>query len=214
MTLYSANVLELATPVPKKGKKGAKDPAPPVEATVSEAPAAKPKRVASEKQLAALAKGQETRKRKREEALAAKAAEEELIKSKEQEIASKEAELQKKVEERKEKRKAKALEKKQTETPAPTEPSVAGTDDSLVKEIEADLAPKPKRKRAVKTQDTPPAWFEKYVQGVKSEEAKVADVKRPRKIVAEEAKAAASTSWNDGLTRNRVQNEVDGHMNR
>jgi len=130
MTLYSANVLELATPVPKKGKKGAKAiEAPSMDPTTSEAPAAKPKRVASEKQLAALAKGQETRKRKREEALAAKAAEEELIKSKEQEIASKEAELQKKVEERKEKRKAKALEKKQSETPAPTEPSVAGTDD-------------------------------------------------------------------------------------
>lgn len=205
MTLYSANVLELATPVPKKGKKGAKaiEPAPAMEPTTSEAPAAKPKRVASEKQLAALAKGQETRKRKREEALAAKVAEEELIKSKEQEIASKEAELQKKVEERKEKRKAKALEKKQTETPAPTEPSVAGTDDSLVKEIEADLAPKPKRKRAVKSDEVPPKWFSQYVSGVKGEEARIADVKKPRKVVAQEARETAASSWNDGLTRNR-----------
>ena len=100
------------------------------------------------------------------------------------------------------------------ETPAATEPSVAGTDESLVKEIEADLAPKPKRKRAVKRDEVPPKWFSQYVQGVKSEEAKVADVKRPRKVIAEEAKAAASQSWNDGLTRNRVQNEIDGHMNR
>lgn len=38
--------------------------------------------------------------------------------------------------------------------------------------------------------------------------------KVPAKKVKEEAKEAATKSWNHGLTRNRVQNEVDSHMSR
>ena len=71
MTLYSADVLDLAKPVvDKKVKKGKKALVPEVvvapepEAVVEEAPK---KKVPTEKQLAALAKAQETRKRKREE---------------------------------------------------------------------------------------------------------------------------------------------------
>jgi hypothetical protein len=80
MTLYSADVLDLAKPVldkkVKKGKKAAATgevetvPEPEVVETVEEAPK---KKVPTEKQLAALAKAQETRKRKREEEELAKA---------------------------------------------------------------------------------------------------------------------------------------------
>jgi hypothetical protein len=38
--------------------------------------------------------------------------------------------------------------------------------------------------------------------------------KKPQKAVREEAKEYASDKWNDGLTRGRVQQEVDGHMSR
>jgi ribonuclease E len=72
----------------------------------------------------------------------------------------------------------------------------------------------PKKKRAPRKKADPtvaPAWFEKYVEGVKKEQATMKSEKVPAKKVKEEAKEAASKSWNHGLTRNRVQNEVDGH---
>ena len=60
----------------------------------------------------------------------------------------------------------------------------------------------------------PPAWFQKYVAGVKSEEAKQSSVKVPKKEVLQEAKQTAQEQWNNGLTRDRIQNEVDSHMSR
>jgi hypothetical protein len=60
----------------------------------------------------------------------------------------------------------------------------------------------------------PPQWFNKYVEGVKKEEAVQKAEKVPAKQVKQEAQEVAQKSWNDGLTRDRVSNEVDSHMNR
>jgi len=73
---------------------------------------------------------------------------------------------------------------------------------------------KEKKARAPRQKKDPalaPVWFAKYVEGVKKEQATMKSDKTPAKKVKEEAKEAATKSWNNGLTRNRVQNEVDGH---
>lgn len=203
MTLYAANVLDVAKPIEKKGKKATKKvEAPPPE---PEPVAATPvKKELTEKQLAAI----ERRKLKRQEALAAKNAEqnaeEEAIRAKEEEIRAKEEEILRKKEEAKEKRRLaresrKAL--KQEESPPTSEAS-------------EETPVKVSKKRKERDEMEPPAWFQKYVAGVKKEEAKQSVAKIPKKEVMQEAKQAAQQQWNDGLTRDRVQNEVDAHMSR
>jgi colicin import membrane protein len=221
MTLYSANVLSLAKPV-TKGKKKV------VEAVVEEEPVgsdeakAKPKRVMSEAQKAALAKGQETRKRKREEAEMAKRDADAEIEAKKKELEDKAKELAAKKEAVKEKRRL-ARQAKTMQTPTPqsseAESSVdAAVDTAVEQEVDLALGKKKTGKRAgkkvVKSDDEPPAWFHKYVQSVKQEEGKLSSEKKPVKVINEEAKVHAGAAWNDGLTRNRVQSEVDSHMNR
>jgi hypothetical protein len=76
--------------------------------------------------------------------------------------------------------------------------------------------PKQKKPRAPRKKRDPaeaPVWFTKYVEGVKKEQSAIKNEKIPAKKVREEAQEVASKSWNHGLTRNRVQNEVDGHSN-
>lgn len=73
---------------------------------------------------------------------------------------------------------------------------------------------KPRAPRQKKDPAVAPLWFAKYVEGVKKEQAAMKSEKVPAKKVKEEAKEAAAKSWNHGLTRNRVQNEVDSHMSR
>jgi len=74
--------------------------------------------------------------------------------------------------------------------------------------------PVKKRQRKPRDPAVPPAWFEKYIQGVKKEEAMVREEKVPAKKVKQEAQETAKERWDDGLTRDRVANEVDNHMNR
>ena len=87
-----------------------------------------------------------------------------------------------------------------------------------VQEVEAPTVQvktkKPRAPRQKKDPTVPPQWFAKYVEGVKSEQATLKPEKVGKKQIKEEAKEAASKSWNNGLTRNRVQNEVDSHMSR
>lgn len=80
-----------------------------------------------------------------------------------------------------------------------------------VKEPKAKKARAPRQK---KDPAVPPQWFAKYVEGVKKEQATLKTEKVAPKQIKEEAKEAASKSWNNGLTRNRVENEVNGHMSR
>lgn len=200
MTLYAANVLDVAKPIEKKGKKAAK-PLPPVpeEEVVAEVSV---KKELTEKQILAA----EKRKRKREEAVLAKQAEEQAIKAKEEEIRAKEEEIVRKKEEAKEKRRI-AREAKKAEVQEISPPPSSESSESVEE-------PKVKKPRKQRDEMEPPAWFQKYVQGVKSEEAKQSASRVPKKEVLQEAKQTAQQQWNDGLTRDRVQNEVDSHMSR
>lgn len=80
----------------------------------------------------------------------------------------------------------------------------------------SEPSPEPPKKRVRKQtpKGEPPQWFQKYVEGVKKEEAVQKVEKVPAKQVKIEAQQAAQKSWDDGLTRDRVSNEVDNHMNR
>jgi len=203
MTLYAANVMDIAKPIEKKGKKAKK-----LEAIAEEAPAPPPtpvlaKKELTEKQLAAL----EKRKRKREEAVAAKTAEEEAIRAKEEEIRAKEEELARKKEEAKEKRRL-AREARKTEVKQEVSPPTSAASEA------SDEIPVKAKKSRKNPDMEPPAWFQKYVAGVKSEEAKQSASKVPKKEVLEVARQTAQQQWNDGLTRDRIQNEVDSHMSR
>ena len=64
------------------------------------------------------------------------------------------------------------------------------------------------------TDEEPPAWFKKYVAGVKNEERMHQEPKKPKKEVAREANEVAQQQWGNGLVRDRVRNEVDKHMGR
>ena len=83
-------------------------------------------------------------------------------------------------------------------------------------ETTPEPTPEPPKKRVRKQapKGEPPQWFQKYVEGVKKEEAVQKVEKVPAKQVKIEAQQAAQKSWDDGLTRDRVSNEVDNHMNR
>ena len=213
MTLYAASLRDIAEPVENKIKE---------------------KKPATEKQLAALAKAQETRKRKREEADQAKKAADEEIENKKKEIEAKEAELVEKKRLQAEKRAAKKLEKMQVE-----EVKVPDQDLETVKKefekVEKKRAAYEKRrtnkvKKAASTETgsigeavdeavnemkagEPPIWFKQFVDGVKKEE--VATVpKKAKKEFKEETHKAASSSWNDGLTRDSIQHEVDNHLSK
>jgi hypothetical protein len=210
MTLYSADVFDLAKPVPKKGKGKKTELAQPTPAPeqVSETAVAvlekpvKEKKPPTEKQLAALAKAQESRKRKREEAEQLKLAAEESKK------AAIEAEEEKKriADLKKAAAREKRLAKKQTPTPAES------MDDEIDVAVK-DLIPTVKKQKI--TDDTePPAWFKQYVAGVKKEEDKISTEKKPKKQIQKEAVEVAQKNWNDEFTRHRVRNEVDGHMSR
>lgn len=222
MTIYAADIMDIAKPIatkeevkPKKERKRkAKEEIPStppnkVEHDETNPPPA-PKKPMSEARLAALEKAKETRKRKREETLAAKAAEEAEIKAKQDEIKAKEEEIARKKEEAKEKRRLKREAKKQESTPPASEPSES-TEPAL------EIEEKPTKVRKVKMprdESIPPAWFQKYVEGVKQEEAKQATATIPKKQVAEQARQVAQSAWEDGLTRDRLQHEVDNHMGR
>jgi hypothetical protein len=62
--------------------------------------------------------------------------------------------------------------------------------------------------------EEPPKWFKKYMTSVKLEENMVKSDRQPVKKVKLDAQDCAHKEWQNGLTRDRVKNEVDGHMNR
>lgn len=195
MTLYSADVLDIAKPVPKKGKgkKNVEKTVEPVNEPVPEpevVEVAPTKKQPTEKQLAALAKAQESRKRKREEA--------EKVK---QELFDAEKQKEEKKQEVKEKRKAKKIQKLATPPPS--------LDEEIDRAVE-ELTVKP----SSRDNGEPPLWFKQYVSGVKKEEAKISREKKPKKQIQQEAVEVAQKNWNDSFTRDRVRNEVDGHMSR
>jgi hypothetical protein len=201
MTLYSANIMELAKPVEKKKK--ASETEKPVKPDVSE------------KRMAALAKAQETRKRKREEAEEKKKQQEmevEAEKKKADEVLEKATQLKQK---RAEKRRLQRAVKKQEATPVSSDvASSEGSEGSSEAAVDEAVKKIVQEKKPVSVEDKgePPEWFKKYVEGVKNEEMKIKKEKKPKKVMRQESKEAAKDLWADGLTRNRVQQEVDSHM--
>lgn len=223
MTLYSADIMEFAKPVEKNTHKKTKKEAPADVLDIKPEPSEPLKKEMSEKRKAALAKAQETRKRKREEAQLAKQQEVESKKQEEEKIAKEKSLAEEKKILIKEKRRQARLAKKVSVPETPEEPK---TEEPKIEEpkIEEPKTEEPKiednedkpqrRKRARKNPADPPAWFQKYVEGVKKEQSKHVDQKVPQKQVKVEAQAQAKKSWDNGLTRDRVKNEVDQHMNR
>lgn len=207
MTLYSADVLDLAKPVPKKGKGKS------VAATTEESKSvATEKKPISEKRLAALAKAQESRKRKREEAEAASLAAQQQEKERMEKEEEKKKLQEAKKEAQKEKRRLKKLEKENVvPTPPPTEGSCSSVDEIIDQEVKKMTE---KKENVIESNSEPPVWFKQYVAGVKKEEAKISREKKPKKQIQKEAQEVAQSQWADGFTRDRVRNEVDGHMSR
>jgi len=226
MTLYSADVLDIAKPVATKGKgkkAAASAPAAPAVAEKEvaavaekevevklEEPAGKMKKEPTEKQLVALKRAQEARQRKKEEAAAAAAEKERLEQERLDQERQKEAAAAAKKEAAKLKRKLARESKKEVQqltTPATTE-SIGSVEEEIEAGIRAPVAKK------ARVESNPPTWFTQYVAGVKKEEAKLSKEKKPQRQIKKEAIDAAEHQWNDGFTRDRVRNEVDNHMSR
>lgn len=201
MTLYAADVMDLAKPIKKKSvkiapqsepsetvpkparkRKSKKDPEPePQPETVSEP--VKPKKPRTEKQIAAT-----------ERMKAARAAKKSVPTEPEPQLESEEKP--------KRKRKLKLV------VPEKEEPSKEEL-DQIVEEVL-----QPKKKRAKRDPAEAPIWFQKYLEGVKKEQAEASSTKVPRKQIQEEAKQLADEKWKDGMVRDRVQNELDHHASR
>ena len=64
--------------------------------------------------------------------------------------------------------------------------------------------------------DEPPTWFKNYL--LNEAKRRNSDKQKPERIPVKEVKRVAeekaSEKWNDGLTRDKVNNEVHSHMNR
>lgn len=197
MVLYAADLIDFEKPKPiaEKTDKLPEEP--------------KVKKEMTEKQKAALLKAQETRKLKKEAAAKEKLEQEELAR-KLQEAALKKPRKKAKVEEAVKVEEVKVEEKpKKQKKVKVAEP---------VPEPTPEPVPEPKkRKRESKPKSNdPPEWFKKYVEGVQKEKAAAGgDVsKKQETIIKNEALKVAQKSWDSGFTRDRVQNEVDSHMNR
>jgi hypothetical protein len=94
-----------------------------------------------------------------------------------------------------------------------TPPDTSADGNESVEDIIASVLNEPKKKHRVE-ESTPPAWFKQYVAGVKKEESKVSNDKKPQRQIQLEANEVAENQWKDGFTRDRVRNEVDNHMSR
>jgi hypothetical protein len=67
-----------------------------------------------------------------------------------------------------------------------------------------------------KAADEPPSWFKNYLltEAKRRNEEKEKKERVPVSEVKKVANETAQKKWNDGLTRDRVTNEVNTHMNR
>ncbi len=219
MTLYKADFLELhgeavkaAKPVKGKKKKvsveveNVEPEHPTTGGKQLPEPVKKPK---TEKQLAALERARENRKRKREEA---DAAELKAVEDAQKAVEAKEAELAKKKAEQKEKRRL----KKEAKESAPSTDGVSEAVEAVVEESEKAVKVRKPKKAKVVTEsiDEPPAWFKKYIEGHEIEKNLMSKEKKSEKVIKKESKQVASDAWADDMTRDRVYQERDNHMSR
>jgi hypothetical protein len=186
-------------------------------------------------------KKEQAKLKRKEKALLKKQKEEEELNRQQEEaqvaLAQKEAELKAaedtlklKKEAQKEKRRLKREAKKVKVDESVTEsiPSTNSTEATLVPE-NPPVKKTRKRKQVTieeqvdqavaelpteKADADPPAWFKKYVAGVKNEESQHRSPKKAKRTIAKEANQVATEQWGNGLVRDRVRNEVDQHMSR
>lgn len=205
MVLYAAKLKGNAKPVSKKTD------LPPQE-TNEPIPIMDPKEAAKLRRKEKAAAKKEEMARQEAEAKAA-------LEAKEKELKFAEEALAAKKEAQKEKRRVAREAKKQVPTP----PESIQTESTIAEPV-TTVSKKRKRKelsmdeqvdQAVQTLEEPPAWFKKYVAGVKNEQREMREApKKPKKEVAKEADEMARQQWGNGLVRDRVNNEVDKHMGR
>lgn len=68
---------------------------------------------------------------------------------------------------------------------------------------------KPKKRSA-----NPPKWFQSYVENVKKVESTKAGEKKENKEIKSEALEMAKKTWDNGFTRDKVEQEFQSHRNR
>lgn len=220
MTLYSADVMDIAKPVEKKQRKKKEPLTPPNSEVESHTQnEKKEKKPMTEQQKAALEKAKAARLAKKLEREAAKKQEQEAQEAQSKAAQEQEAAALAKKEAAKEKRRQARLKRKADQAldkeidTAVKE--VASERPTSTSEVEVPQAPPAKVKKARKARNPaePPTWFSKYIEGVKREQSSSGE-KKPVKQIQQEAQQEAKAKWDNGMVRDRLQNEVDGHMNR
>ena len=221
MTLYKADFLELhgeavKSTAKKSTTKKTKKDIENVDVNVEERPVTggkqlpdpvkKPK---TEKQLAALERARENRKRKREDA---EKAELEAVEVAKKAVLEKEAELLQKKLEQKEKRRLKKEAKQEAPTPSSVDEISEVVDGVVEKEVKVR---KPKKAKVVNPSiEEPPVWFKKYIEGHEIEKNTLSKDKKSVTDIKKESKQVASQAWANDMTRDRVNQERDNHMSR
>ena len=107
--------------------------------------------------------------------------------------------------------------KKVIEKVEPTEPAAEKVVEKIEKAVEKvveKVEPKPKRVRVKKDPTVAPQWFNKYVESVQKERQQLSETKVPAKQLKIESQEVAKKRWEDGLTRDRVHDEMNNHMGR
>jgi hypothetical protein len=120
--------------------------------------------------------------------------------------------------------------KRKTVAPVvPPSPPVEKVEEEKVEEeVKPPVTKKPRKQKSKalpvapkviidgKGADDPPSWFKNYLldEAKRRNEDKEKKSRVPMSEVKKDAHEKAQVKWNDGLTRDRVTNEVNSHMNR
>jgi hypothetical protein len=205
MVLYAAKLKENAKPVSKSDLQ----------------PVVDKKELAKQKRQEKARLKKEAREKEELELITQQEQAQKELEAKEAELKAAEEALLAKKEAQKEKRRLARQAKKQLETP----PESVTENETVPPMEKTKLVRKRKEptmdeqvdsavEKLTQTDEEPPAWFKKYVAGVKNEERMHQEPKKPKKEVAREANEVAQQQWGNGLVRDRVRNEVDKHMGR
>ena len=217
MVLYATDLVELEKPATKK-RASKKQSAAPIEVGVPEVekPVEKPKAKKTSKKLQEPLLVQEIKEPEPVEAPAKKTRKRKQIEApKPEEIVPQvapEPEVTK-IDKPKKARKIKPKPEPIPEVEVEESTALAESESTLIENIEP---PKKRAKKEPKPKEQdPPEWFKKYIQGVQKEKADSLGqvTKKQEKLINKEALKVAHKSWQSGITRDRVQGEVDGHSN-
>lgn len=97
-----------------------------------------------------------------------------------------------------------------------SEPIPTSIKETQVKSVTPppSVADEEKKVKTVKFADDtqPPAWFKSYIQGVRAEEALIAEHKVSKKTTKALANEEAAVKWKEPVTRERVNRSIDNHL--